>query len=242
MALEKAFRFEIYLNELKNGNNKTMKSFLKIASDNNIPAITARRDLKELVHHHYIKQEMGLLILVTSKNYEITRKEKLKWNKDLKEDVAQNAIKEIHSDKIFVGGGTTLELFVKLINKSIDFLYTNGLEIIHVAQGNELIDRVVSLGGRLRPQSSVFVGPITKDSIKDLEFDQCFLSVNEIDSEGNLYNSNIEESEIFNNLLLKSKEVYLLVDKDKFVKKHSDNLFLICHKSKITKIITNSTK
>lgn len=242
MALEKALRFDIYLNEFKGGNNQTMKSFLNIANENGIPGITARRDLKELIHHHYIRKEMGSLILVSGKNYEITRKEKLEWNKLLKDEVALNANKEIHSDSIFIGGGTTLESFVKTINISIEFVYTNGLEIIRLAQNNDSIDRVVSLGGRLRPQSSVFVGPVTNSSIEKLQFDQAFLSVNEIDSEGNLFNTNIEESKIFNMLLLRSKEVYLLVDKTKFVDKHSNNLVFVCHKSKITKIITNTTK
>lgn len=236
MAENKFKRFEIYVNFINEQEKVSIKQFLNYAEQNNIKGITARRDLKELEHLNYIKLDIGIIQLYEHKEYEVTRVEKTESCKSEKLAIAIEANNTINTKTIFVSAGTTTEYFVKTINKNLSFLYTNGFEIIKVANNNIKIKRVICTGGKLRPQSSAFVGPIANKIIESMEFDQAYITATHLNDAEFLCNNHDEEAEFLNKVIKNSKEVYCLMDSSKFVNAGSHK---ITHVSSVDYLITD---
>lgn len=237
MKIEKHIRFKKYIDFFKEEKDISMKAYLNLAELENIPLITARRDLKELINLNYIYQELGLIKLVENKEYETTRIEKQAKNKEEKNNIAKLAVKELNADEIFISAGTTMENFVKNIDRPIKIVYTNGFEIARLANSNKNIHRVVIIGGKLRLQSSALCGPIANKTVEDLRFSQSFITVTNIDKNFFLYNNNDDEAELIKLVIKNSNNVICLVDSSKFNPTPSGSK--IVDSSKIDLFLTN---
>ncbi|QEH61469.1 DeoR family transcriptional regulator, aga operon transcriptional repressor [Spiroplasma chinense] len=214
--LKRGDRIKMYLAYLSLNSPISIKKFLNFAVENKIPEITSRRDVKLLESLNYIDLEMGLIKLNDSKEYEATRDEKHSANREEKAKIALTAVSMIKEKELFVGAGTTCEMFVKSINTPIKLLYTNGFEVARVANLNVNINRVVLIGGKLRPQSSAMCGPIANMVVETLKFSQSFITVTNMDAEFNLCNNNEDEAYLTNKVISRSGEVVCLMDHTKF--------------------------
>lgn len=235
--IKRVERIQLYISFLKKEMMLSIRTFLIFAVKNNIPEITARRDLKILQNLNYIIIDFGLIKYNADKEYETTRNEKISKNKEKKFQIALKAIEEINEKEIFVGPGTTCEIFVKSINKPINLLFTNGFEVAKIANSNEYIKRVVVIGGRLRPQSSALCGPIAETAIESLRFSQTFITITDIDEDLNLYNNNEDEAYLTNKIIKNSNKVICLADSTKFIKSVFGHK--VCELRNISKIITS---
>ncbi|WP_342275306.1 DeoR/GlpR family DNA-binding transcription regulator [Spiroplasma endosymbiont of Cantharis lateralis] len=231
----KAERINIYLANLSDQINLNMKSFIEIGHDYNIPEITVRRDVRFLEKMGYIKTHMGLINFFRNKDYEITRAEKLQTNKEKKQKISIKANELINSSEIFVGPGTTCETFVRSITKTIEVLYTNGMEIARIANNSPNVKNVVIIGGRLRPQSTAMCGPIANRTLESLKFSQSFITVTNLDKNLYLYNNHEDEAEFVNNLINLTNETICLIDSTKINKVEKGNL--ICNIERINTLV-----
>ncbi|AHI53020.1 DeoR/GlpR family DNA-binding transcription regulator [Spiroplasma culicicola] len=221
--LKKGERIKLYFSYLNNNMSISIKQFLKFAQEQAIPEITARRDIKLLENLNYITSEMGLIKLNTDKEYETTREEKFAANREEKQKIGLLANDLINSQEIFVGAGTTCEIFVKSINKPIKMLYTNGFEVARVANANPNIKRIVLIGGKLRPQSSAMCGSIANTIVESLKFSQTFITITNMDNEFNAFNNNADEAYLTNKVILNSHDIVCLMDHTKFNQKTYGN-------------------
>lgn len=236
--IKKGDRHKIYISFLNKEFSTSIKAFLNCGKEYGIPEITVRRDLKELEKFNYITIEMGLIKLKEEKEYEATRDEKILKNRDQKNRIALKAVELINNNEIFVGAGTTCEAFVKAITKKIKILYTNGFEVARIAKNNLNINRIVLIGGKLRPQSGAMCGPIANIVLEELRFSQSFITITNLDNEFNMFNNNEDEAYLTNKVIEKSNESICLIDNSKLNNTTYGNK--IAKISKVNKLVIDS--
>lgn len=182
--------------------------------------VTIRNDLYKL-------EEKGLLVrtrggaIKSQKvkiDYQLNKESThhLKEKKQIGKKAAQ-LIKE--GDTILLDSGTTtLEIAVNLISFNDLTVITNALNIAGelLNQGNS---KVVMLGGNLRRSSSSFMGPMTENNIENLYCDKVFLGVNGIDTKYGISTTHIEDSYLNRLMIDVSKEVIVVTDSSKFLKR-----------------------
>jgi DeoR family transcriptional regulator, aga operon transcriptional repressor len=182
--------------------------------------VTIRNDLYKL-------EEKGLLVrtrggAIKSQKVKIDYQLNKESTHHLKEKKiigrkAAQLIKE--GDTILLDSGTTtLEVAVNLINFDDLTVITNALNIAGelLNQGNS---KVVMLGGNLRRSSSSFMGPMTENNIENLYCDKVFLGVNGIDTKYGISTTHIEDSYLNRLMIEVSKEVIVVTDSSKFLKR-----------------------
>jgi len=92
-------------------------------------------------------------------------------------------------------------------------------------------------GGYLRKNSLSLVGPLAEKNLQNLFVDKVFIGVDGFDTKHGIYTPNIEEA-YFNEIMIKiSKEVIVVCDSSKFLRR---SLAYICSISKIHCVITDS--
>ncbi|WP_342268600.1 DeoR/GlpR family DNA-binding transcription regulator [Spiroplasma endosymbiont of Aspidapion aeneum] len=237
--MEKSLRLEGLLNFIKGTGKVSMRQAIEYGTAHfNKPPLTIRRDIKELQKYHYISTELGLLKINVNKEIETTRSQKIEKNYNEKLMIAREAAKLIGNEKILlVSPGTTMETFSRFINTKIEYLYTNGFEITKQALTNQYIDRIIVLGGRLRPQSLAFTGPQALNALDGLNFPLAFITGTNIDTNGYLCNNHIEEAEIIKKIIKVSEKVICLLDSSKIFQ---NGFIRITHISDIDIVISDN--
>lgn len=92
-------------------------------------------------------------------------------------------------------------------------------------------------GGYLRKNSLSLVGPLEEKNLQNLYADKVFIGVDGFDTKHGIYTPNIEEA-YFNEIMIKtSKEVIVVCDSSKFLRR---SLAYICSIDKIHTVITDS--
>lgn len=183
--------------------------------------MTVRRDLDEL-------DKAGLLIRIHGgaqkvnaapipQNYEKSNTEKYDIQTNEKLEIAQFAKQFINDgETIFIGPGTTLE---KLATQLLDFkirVVTNSLPVFNILNQSSTLDLIL-VGGEYREITGAFVGSVTINSIKSLNFSKAFVSSNGV-FEKSIATYDEGEGEIQRIALNNSFEKFLLVDSQKFGK------------------------
>ncbi|WP_368486380.1 DeoR/GlpR family DNA-binding transcription regulator [Spiroplasma sp. DGKH1] len=218
--MHKFERRQKILSKIKESNFITTKELFNYTDEIGITNITARRDLKELELEGYIKLSFGAVKFIDNsdgKKYETTREEKLLKNIAEKIAIAKEAVKELtEEDVIFVSPGTTLEYFVKEINKPIKLLATNALEVFRIATQNKNIRNLMMIGGNFRRRSRSFFGTQAQQQLKDMAFTKGIFSATNINDELMIYNNNDYEAETIIAALNNCKEKIALIDSSKF--------------------------
>lgn len=93
------------------------------------------------------------------------------------------------------------------------------------------------LGGNLRHSSSSFMGPMTESNIKNLYCDKVFLGVNGIDSKYGISTTHIEDAYLNKLMMDISKEVIVVTDSSKFLKRSFSKIAPI---NSVNVVITDS--
>jgi DeoR family transcriptional regulator of aga operon len=75
------------------------------------------------------------------------------------------------------------------------------------------------LGGTLRHSSLSLIGPIAEENLKSLYCDKVFLGVNGIDSKYGMFTTHIEDASLNRLMITMSKEVIVVTDSSKFLKR-----------------------
>ncbi|ATZ16219.1 DeoR family transcriptional regulator [Entomoplasma freundtii] len=215
--MDKSTREDYLLAEIKNRNILTTKEFYEIAAKKGIVNITARRDLQNFAKDGYISIDLGAITFTSVSPIERSRWEKKNHNQDLKSEIGKTAAKILQPDDIiFLTPGTTNEWVVRAINKPLNTLVTNGLEIFNLAKNNLNIKKVILLGGTYRHRSSAFVGLETLSTLNHYHFTKGFFTGTNIDEELNIYNDNSEETPTYLKVLDQCDQKIVIFDSTKF--------------------------
>lgn len=176
--------------------------------------MTVRRDLQELEEQNLLKRVHGGAISIT--NYpakELSHSDKKIINLVEKKKIvnaAQQFIEE--EDIIFIGPGTTMELFADKIDIKNIKVVTNCWPVFQKLIGKE-IDTIL-LGGKMRVKTEAFTGDITNMVLDNMKFNKIFISANGV-VDGKVMTSTIEEARTQKLALDSSVERYLLIDDTK---------------------------
>ena len=92
-------------------------------------------------------------------------------------------------------------------------------------------------GGYLRKNSLSLVGPLAEKNLQNLYVDKVFIGVDGFDTKHGIYTPNIEEA-YFNEIMIKiAKEVIVVCDSTKFLRR---SLAYICGIDKIHTVVTDN--
>jgi DeoR family transcriptional regulator, aga operon transcriptional repressor len=185
-----------------------------------VSEVTIRNDLDKL-------EEKGLLIKTRGGAIQTQRvRFDYEFNKELtlflkeKQAIGKKAAELVkEKDTIILDSGTTtLEVARNLTHMNDLTIITNGINIAYELSRFPNL-KIVMLGGSLRQSSLSLIGPIAEDNLKNLFCDKVFLGVNGIDSKYGLFTTHIEDASLNRLMITMSKEVIVVTDSSKFLKR-----------------------
>jgi DeoR family transcriptional regulator, aga operon transcriptional repressor len=137
-----------------------------------------------------------------------------------KQKIGKEAARLVNEkDTILLDSGTTtLEIARNLTHLNDLTIITNALNI-----ANELVFypniKIITLGGKVRQSTLSSIGPIAIENLKNLFCDKAFLGVNGIDTKYGISTTHIEDAYLNRLMMNISKEVIVVTDSSKFLKR-----------------------
>lgn len=196
-----------------------MNHVLEYVAKFNISVTTSRRDLKELEDESIITMSYGGINFLGVHNKSCTidvRASSINFDKKI--IIAKKLLNLLEkNDVIFVGAGSTCEVFVTLIDKPVKIV-TNSFRILQLAKDNSNVQYNVLIGGKLREKSQSFYGSLCEESLSLIQFSKVIFSANTINQTGAVYKSNEEEARVELAALARVQTKILLADSTKFDK------------------------
>jgi DeoR family transcriptional regulator of aga operon len=211
----------------------------ELSKEFSVSEVTIRNDLEQLEKKNMlirarggaIKAERGVGI-----DYRLSEKDKL--NSDEKTRIGRKAsqlIKE-HDTIIIDSGTTTIEIAKNLGHLNDLTVISNAINVISQLIQLKNINLIIP-GGYLRKNSLSLVGPLAEKNLQNLYVDKVFIGVDGFDTRHGIYTPNIEEA-YFNEIMIKiAKEVIVVCDSSKFLRR---SLAYICGIDKIHIVITDN--
>ena len=210
-----------------------------LSKEFNVSEVTIRNDLEQLEKKNMLIRARGGAIKIEGNvgiDYHLSEKNKL--NIEEKAKIGKKAAELINEhDTIIIDSGTTTMEVAKNLSQLNDItVICNALNIIsHLIQLKNL--NLIIPGGYLRKNSLSLVGPLAEKNLQNLYVDKVFIGVDGFDTKHGIYTPNIEEA-YFNEIMIKiSKEVIVVCDSSKFLRR---SLAYICGLNKIHCVITDS--
>ena len=204
----------------------------------NVSEVTIRNDLTKLEEKDLLIRTRGGGIKTQWVSIDYHLKEKAKRHLIEKQAIGKKTIELIKDNDTIIldSGTTTLEVAKNLsIFKNITVI-TNALNII-----SQLIHypniKVIVLGGNLRNSSLSMIGPIADVNLKNYYCDKFIMGVDSINSQHGISTPTIEEAHLNRLMIDISKEVIVVTDSSKFLRR---SFAFIAPITKINTIVTDS--
>lgn len=200
--------------------------------------VTIRNDLLQLEKKNILIRAHGGAVKFQRVGVDFELDIKSKIHLAEKQKIAKKSIELIKDgDTIILDSGTTtLQIAKNLTNFNDLTVITNSLNI-----AGQLVDltkvKVIIPGGNLRRKSLSLIGSIAENSIKNYYCDKLFLGVDGIDTKYGISTPNAEEAFLNNIMINISREVIVVTDSSKFLRK---SFAFIAPLSKIHTIITDN--
>ena len=179
---------------------------------------TLRRDLTELEGRGVLDRVHGGARLAQGSTLEVAFESREGQNLEAKRAIADHSYGLIrpHSTCFFDSSTTILQLARRLRLEPFPVtVFTNGLSIAQALLGVPRV-RVVLLGGQLRHENASVVGPEAQAMVERLWFDQVFLGVGAVTSDGWVFGVDMAEASLNAATFRRSAERHLLADSSKF--------------------------
>jgi len=182
-----------------------------------ITEMTARRDLDELARQGLLNRTHGGAILsIEDINYERPLSTRQGLNIAAKEAIARSALRYvIDGQKLFFNSSSTVLSLVQLIDNSRKLLIAT--DTIRIA--DELNTRsqvtVIQIGGELKKNTLASSGYWAETMIRQFHFDTAILGVKAIDTDGNIYCSNLLDRGIYDAVFSATDQIILIADSSK---------------------------
>ncbi|MFA5818408.1 MAG: transcriptional repressor AgaR [Bacteroidales bacterium] len=211
----------------------------ELSKEFDVSEVTIRKDLDQLEKKNTLIRARGGAIRRDGGvgiDYRLSEKDKL--HSEEKARIGKKAAQLINErDTIIIDSGTTtMEVAKNLTNFKDITVICNALNIIsQIIQLNNI--NLIIPGGHLRRNSLSLVGPLAEKNLQNLYVDKVFIGVDGFDTKHGIYTPNIEEA-YFNEIMIKtSKEVIVVCDSSKFLRR---SLAYICDIAKINCVVTDS--
>jgi DeoR family transcriptional regulator of aga operon len=211
----------------------------ELSKEFDVSEVTIRNDLKQLEKKNMLIRARGGAIKSTGGvgiDYRLSEKDKL--NSEEKARIGKKSAQLIneHDTIIIDSGTTTMEVAKNLGHLNDITVICNALNIISQIIQLKNMNLIIP-GGHLRKNSLSLVGPLAEKNLQNLYVDKVFIGVDGFDTRHGIYTPNIEEA-YFNEIMIKiSKEVIVVCDSSKFLRR---SLAFICGIDKIHTVITDS--
>lgn len=210
-----------------------------LSNEFQVSEVTIRNDLEQLEKKNMLLRARGGAMKMEGNvgiDYYLSEKDKL--HSEEKSQIGKAAAKLIneHDTIIIDSGTTTLEISRNLGKFSDLTVICNALNIITQLMQMKEINLIIP-GGYLRKNSLSLVGPLAEKNLMNLYVDKVFIGVDGFDTKHGIYTPNIDEAN-FNELMIQvSKEVIVVCDSSKFLRR---SFAYICSIDKIHCVVTDS--
>ncbi len=203
----------------------------------NVSEVTIRNDLLLFEKEGLLHRTRGGALRDQRVSLDHTLGEKSKVHLLEKQKIAKKAREFINpGDTIILDSGTTTQEIAKRFGDVTDLIViTNGLNVAAEIARNQNV-RLIMPGGILRKNSLSLVGSLAEKSIQQYNCDKLFLGVDGIDSSYGISTPNFEEAHLNSVMIEIVKEVIVVTDSSKFLKR---SFAYIAPISKISRLITD---
>ena len=177
---------------------------------------TIRRDLAVLTRHGALERVHGGAVLpsgVANLEYEARRR----LNAGGKQAIGRAAAAHIpNGASVFLDIGTTSEAVARaLLQHRGLMIVTNNLHVAEILR-HGAAGEVIVTGCALRAADNGLVGPLTVQSIESFRFDRAVMACSAIDAGGDILDFDLQEVQVSQALLRRSRDVMLVADRSKF--------------------------
>jgi DeoR family transcriptional regulator of aga operon len=211
----------------------------ELSKEFEVSEVTIRKDLDQLEKKNTLIRARGGAIRRDGGvgiDYHLSEKDKL--HNEEKTKIGKKAAQLIneHDTIIIDSGTTTMEVAKNLTHFKDITVICNALNIISQLSLLNNVNLIIP-GGHLRKNSLSLVGPLAEKNLQNLFVDKVFIGVDGFDTKHGIYTPNIEEA-YFNEIMIKtSKEVIVVCDSSKFLRR---SLAYICDIAKINCVVTDN--
>ena len=199
---------------------------------------TIRRDIDELAGLGLVARVHGGAVSVKSTTFERVHSEKLTLMHSEKLRIAKQAASIVKDgNSIFLDSGTTAYFIACELSYRKDLtIITNNLDIAHSVRFDPSV-LVIVTGGILREEYGVMMGHIAEEIIGSFCVDIAFMGCDAIDATKGVYNTNVMEVGVKQQIAHCGKKTILVTDSSKF---HVKALEKVCALRDLDMIITDS--
>lgn len=186
----------------------------------NVSEVTIRNDLEQLEKKNLLIRTRGGALKIQRVGIDYNLNLKSQKRKAEKEKIGIKAAELItDGETIIIDSGTTTYEVAKNLGKFNDLtVITNALNVAGALIGFPNI-KVIVPGGTLRRNSLSLIGAIAEQSIQNYYCDKVFLGVDGIDAAHGISTPNAEEAHLNKLMIKNSKEVIVVTDSSKFLKR-----------------------
>jgi DeoR/GlpR family transcriptional regulator of sugar metabolism len=176
-----------------------------------VTASTIRRDLARLSENGRLTRTYGGAIAIPS-GAELSLPQREQEALEAKRVIARWAAAQIEPGaSVLLDAGTTVALVARELPTGADLTVTTAsLPVLgHIQGRDDLVTHC--LGGRLRPLSKAFVGPLTEAALDRMSFDVVFLGADGVTSDGRICEAELEQTRLKELMARRASTVYVLV-------------------------------
>ena len=200
--------------------------------------VTIRNDLEQLEQKGLLIRTRGGAFKAQKVGIDYNLETKREKNHKEKELIGKKASALINSgETIILDSGTTTMQIAKNLSKIKNLtVISNALNIVSQLVSFPEI-KVIVPGGHLRKESLSLIGHSAEEELKNYYCDKLFVGVDGIDAAYGISTPNAEEAHLNKIMITIAKEVIVVADSTKFLKR---SFAFISTMDKITSIITDS--
>lgn len=192
-------------------NEKGKISVAELSEKTNVSVVTIRHDLNMLEAENYLKREHGFAVLLDVDRVD----DRMRLNFTAKQALAKAALTLVNAgDTLFVEGGSANAFFARELVKLSDItVITPNLYIAEILK-NSHVD-VLLLGGFVQSKSENLIGPITRDNIRNINFNKAFIGFDGFHADYGFTGRDMMRAEVINAVLEKQIETIMMSDSSK---------------------------
>ena len=190
-------------------------SIRKLAATLYASEATIRRDLRELESRGLIRRVYGGAILTQSLGLNAPLYIRNQEKSDIKDKIAQQAASMIRNgDTLLLDASSTTQHLVKYLPAFRDLtVITNCMSILEKLADTKI--NLICTGGKYVPNNAVFVGHQTQEMLRNIYADLLFFSSQGIGDNGDISDSNEEETALRRVMLQRARRRVFLCHSDK---------------------------
>jgi len=198
-----------------------LASVEQLSEELGVTASTIRRDLARLTVQGKLARTYGGVMSLTH-HPEASLRQRLGEAHVAKRDIARWAAAQIQpGETVVLDAGSTTAALADAIASTPELTALTGLTVVTAGIGaiSALADlphlAVIGLGGRLRPLSQAFVGPLAESAVQRLSFDRAFIGADSVHAERGICEADLEQTRLKELMMARADHIYVLAHAEK---------------------------